>query len=189
MLQTPLCSLLGIRAPIIQGALGGPWPPSVGLAAAVSEAGALGSLPTALRSAEQVRDDIAALRRLTDRPFAVNHTMKPFLEDVSPRSCGPGLRWSPSHWGSRPSSSSSRRRGSCATRSSASGWGARPSSKRVRPELAERMRAAIREGSVHELMVITGEVAGAIDEVLPAAEIVSKLVTEAEEVLQALTAR
>ena len=82
MLQTPLCSLLGIRAPIIQGALGGPWPPSVRLAVAVSEAGALGSLPTALRSVEQVREDIAALRALTDRPFALNHTMKPFLEDV-----------------------------------------------------------------------------------------------------------
>ncbi|MDP8900970.1 MAG: nitronate monooxygenase [Actinomycetota bacterium] len=82
MLQTSLCSLLDINVPIIQGALGGPWPPSVRLAAAVSDAGALGSLPTALRSAEQVGEDIAALRRLTDRPFAVNHTMKPFVEDV-----------------------------------------------------------------------------------------------------------
>ena len=82
MLQTPLCSLLGISVPIIQGPLGGPWPPSVRLAAAVSEAGALGSLPTALRPAEQVREDIAALRELTERPYAVNHTMKPFVEDV-----------------------------------------------------------------------------------------------------------
>ncbi len=82
MLQTPLCSLLGISVPIIQGPLGGPWSPSARLAAAVSEAGALGSLPTALRSAEQVREDIAALRDLTDRPYALNHTMKPFVEDV-----------------------------------------------------------------------------------------------------------
>ncbi len=82
MLQTPLCSLLGISVPIIQGALGGPWPPSVRLAAAVSEAGALGSLATALRAPDQVREDIAALRDLTDRPYAVNHTMKPFVEDV-----------------------------------------------------------------------------------------------------------
>ena len=82
MLQTPLCSLLGIRVPVIQGALGGPWPPSVRLAAAVSGAGALGSLPTALRSAGQVREDIAALRDLTERPYAVNHTMKPFVEEV-----------------------------------------------------------------------------------------------------------
>lgn len=82
MLQTPLCSLLGISIPIVQGALGGPWPPSVQLAAAVSGAGALGSLATALRSPEQVREDIARLRDLTDRPFAVNHTMKPFVKEV-----------------------------------------------------------------------------------------------------------
>jgi NAD(P)H-dependent flavin oxidoreductase YrpB (nitropropane dioxygenase family) len=57
-----------------------------------------------------------------------------------------------------------------------------------RPELADRMRAAMRDGTVHELMVITGEVAGAIDDVLPAAEIVRRMATEAEEVLRALTA-
>ena len=82
MLRTPLCDLLGIRHPLIQGPLGGPWPPSVGLAAAVSNAGALGSLPTALRSADQVAGDIAALRRLTGAPFAVNHTAKPYVEEV-----------------------------------------------------------------------------------------------------------
>ena len=82
MLETPLCSLFGISVPIVQGPLGGPWPPSVRLAAAVSEAGALGSLPTALRSAEQVRDDIAELRDMTERPYALNHTMKPFVEEV-----------------------------------------------------------------------------------------------------------
>ena len=82
MLQTPLCSLLGISVPVIQGALGGPWPPSARLAAAVSGAGALGTLPTALRAPEQVREDIAALRDLTDHPYALNHTMKPFVEDV-----------------------------------------------------------------------------------------------------------
>lgn len=82
MIRTPLTDLLGIQHPIIQGPLGGPWPPSVGLTAAVSDAGALGSLPTALRSAEQVREDAAAVRALTDRPFAINHTMRPFVEDV-----------------------------------------------------------------------------------------------------------
>ncbi len=81
-MQTSLCSLLGIDLPIIQGALGGPWPPSVRLAAAVTNAGALGTLPTALRSPDDVRQDIAALRDLTDGPFAVNHTMKPFVEEV-----------------------------------------------------------------------------------------------------------
>jgi nitronate monooxygenase/enoyl-[acyl-carrier protein] reductase II len=82
MVRTPLCDTLGIRFPIIQGPLGGPWPPSVGLVATVSNAGALGSLPTALRSPDQVREDVAHLRDLTAGPFAVNHTMKPFVEDV-----------------------------------------------------------------------------------------------------------
>ena len=82
MLRTPLCAVLGTEHPIIQGPLGGPWPPSVGLVAAVSEAGALGSLPTALRRAEQVREDAARLGDLTSRPFAINHTMRPFVEDV-----------------------------------------------------------------------------------------------------------
>ncbi len=39
-------------------------------------------MPTALRSPEQVREDLTALRDLTDRPYAVNHTMKPFVEEV-----------------------------------------------------------------------------------------------------------
>ena len=82
MIRTGTTELLGIRHPIIQGPLGGPWPPSVGLAAAVSEVGALGSLPTAVRSAEQVPEDAAALRASTDKPFAINHTMRPFVEEV-----------------------------------------------------------------------------------------------------------
>jgi enoyl-[acyl-carrier protein] reductase II len=82
LIRTPLCNLLGIDHPIMQGPLGGPWPPGLELVAAVSNAGALGSLPTALRSAEQVRDDIAAVRRLTERPFAVNHTFRPFIPEV-----------------------------------------------------------------------------------------------------------
>lgn len=82
MIRTPICELLGIEHPIIQGPLGGPWPPGVELAAAVANAGALGSLPTALRTPDQVREDVAALRALTDRPFAVNHTFRPFDEGV-----------------------------------------------------------------------------------------------------------
>jgi nitronate monooxygenase/enoyl-[acyl-carrier protein] reductase II len=82
VIRTALTRTLGIEHPIIQGPLGGPWGSSVGLAAAVSNAGALGSLPTALGSAEQVREDAARLRDLTDRPYAINHTMRPFIEDV-----------------------------------------------------------------------------------------------------------
>ena len=58
--------------------------------------------------------------------------------------------------------------------------------RRAKGQLVERMRAAISDGTVHEFLVVTGEVAGAIDEVLPAAEIVRQMATGAEEVLQAL---
>src|SRR5262245_54333217 len=75
-----MCDSLGIEVPVIQGSLG-PWS-AVALAAAVSNAGGLGTLGTALRSPEQIRTDIRRLRELTDRPFAVNHTMRPLSEEA-----------------------------------------------------------------------------------------------------------
>ncbi|HYN98743.1 MAG TPA: nitronate monooxygenase [Actinomycetota bacterium] len=82
MLRTRLCELLGIEIPVIQGPLGGPWEVSGNLVAAVSNAGGLGSIATTLRRPGQVRDSIAEVRDRTDRPFAVNHTRRPFDEDV-----------------------------------------------------------------------------------------------------------
>ncbi|MEU9351831.1 nitronate monooxygenase family protein [Streptomyces griseoloalbus] len=82
MLRTPVCGVLGIEAPIVQGPLGGPWQQSMRLAAAVSNAGALGSVPTTLRTPAQVRDDVRRLRDLTDRPFALNMTRRPFDAEV-----------------------------------------------------------------------------------------------------------
>jgi enoyl-[acyl-carrier protein] reductase II len=80
LVRTGLCALLGVDVPVIQASLG-PWS-SVELAAAVSNAGGLGSLGTAVRSADAVRDDIARMRELTDRPFAVNHTFRPLDEQA-----------------------------------------------------------------------------------------------------------
>ncbi len=83
MLTTRLCTLLGIDHPVVQGPLGGPFQIGAELVAAVSCAGGLGSLATVLRSAEQVRADIVAVRRLAgERPFAVNVTRRPFDEQV-----------------------------------------------------------------------------------------------------------
>lgn len=78
VLRTPLCGLLGIEAPII-GAPFGPWQ-QVELAAAISEAGALGSLGTGLRTVPELRAQWERMRELTDRPFAINHTNRPFDE-------------------------------------------------------------------------------------------------------------
>jgi NAD(P)H-dependent flavin oxidoreductase YrpB (nitropropane dioxygenase family) len=52
---------------------------------------------------------------------------------------------------------------------------------------AERLReiylSAVREGRVHELMPTAGQTVGGIREVLPAAEIVERMVAEAERAL------
>ncbi|MCW2504499.1 MAG: hypothetical protein JWO79_2783 [Actinomycetia bacterium] len=82
MLTTPLCAVLGIEVPIVQGPLGGPWSQLTDLPAAVCEAGGLGTIPTSLRTAGEVRADLAQLRAKTSRPFAVNMTRRPFSEDV-----------------------------------------------------------------------------------------------------------
>jgi enoyl-[acyl-carrier protein] reductase II len=76
MLRTPLCDLLGIEVPIICAPFG-PWH-QVDLAAAVCEAGGLGSVGSVLRPAGELREQWQTLRALTDRPFAINHTARPF---------------------------------------------------------------------------------------------------------------
>ena len=69
-LDTRICRLLGTRYPIVQAPMAGFTTPE--LVAAVSNAGALGSLGGATLGPDELRDAIAAVRRLTDRPFAVN---------------------------------------------------------------------------------------------------------------------
>jgi enoyl-[acyl-carrier protein] reductase II len=80
MLHTPLCDLLGIQVPIICAPFG-PWA-QVELAAAVSQAGGLGSLGTAVRPLADLQAQWARMRELSDRPFAINHTTRPFDEDA-----------------------------------------------------------------------------------------------------------
>lgn len=70
MFHTILCDLLGIRHPILQGAMQGGG--GVELVAAVSEAGGLGVLPTFGGTDQKLRDDIAGVRSRTNRPFGVN---------------------------------------------------------------------------------------------------------------------
>ncbi len=68
---TNLRSMLGIEHPIIQAPMaGGATTPE--LVAAVSNAGGLGTLGAAYLTPPQIADAIAAIRRLTDRPFGVN---------------------------------------------------------------------------------------------------------------------
>ena len=84
---TPLCELLGIDHPIIQAGMG-PFAPA-SLAAAVSNAGALGSIGTfgldpinLVRPADDLAQQFASIRELTDKPFAVNFVVPYFEERV-----------------------------------------------------------------------------------------------------------
>jgi nitronate monooxygenase len=65
-----LLSLLHIDLPIVSAPMAGVS--TAALAAAVSDAGGLGSIAVGHLDAEQARAAIADVRRLTDRPFAVN---------------------------------------------------------------------------------------------------------------------
>lgn len=80
MLQTPLCALLGIEFPIIQAGMG--VFASAELAAAVSNAGGLGSIGTLLRPSADLPQQVAALRERTTRPFAINHVVPALDEDA-----------------------------------------------------------------------------------------------------------
>jgi enoyl-[acyl-carrier protein] reductase II len=78
VLRTPICDLLGIEVPIMQAAI---WPATAPeLVAAVSEAGGLGSVGSVFESAASVERQIARVRELTERPFAVNHVV-PLLDE------------------------------------------------------------------------------------------------------------
>lgn len=68
--RTNLIDLLGITHPIIQAPMGGFTTPQ--LAAAVCNAGALGSLAVTPLPAAAAREQVAATRQATNRPFNVN---------------------------------------------------------------------------------------------------------------------
>ena len=70
LFRTVICDLLGIRYPILQGAMQGGG--GVELVAAVSEAGGLGVLPTFGGTDAKLRADIAAVRARTGKRFGVN---------------------------------------------------------------------------------------------------------------------
>src|SRR5574341_1009514 len=63
-------TLLGIELPIIQAPMAGVQ--GSALAVAVSNAGGLGSLPCAMLSLDAMRNELAAIKAQTDKPFNVN---------------------------------------------------------------------------------------------------------------------
>lgn len=85
-ISTPICKILGIEHPII---LGGMMGISDGkLTAAVSNAGALGTLSSATFGVDGTREQMKILADLTDKPYSVNlplfHPMVPELVKMLP---------------------------------------------------------------------------------------------------------
>jgi nitronate monooxygenase len=76
MLRTRICELFRIEYPIISAGMGGVA--LAELAAAVSEAGGLGTLGLAAFNREGIQNEIAAARALTRKPLAAN-LLIPFL--------------------------------------------------------------------------------------------------------------
>lgn len=81
-LHTALCEQLGIHYPIVQAGMAG-GPTTAALVAAVSEAGGLGTLGAAYMEPKAIRETIREIRRLTNRPFAVNLFAVSMEDDLS----------------------------------------------------------------------------------------------------------
>ena len=69
-MNTKLTELLGIKYPVLQGAMA--WVSEANLAAAVSNAGGAGIIATGGRTTEWTREEIRKAKQLTDKPFGVN---------------------------------------------------------------------------------------------------------------------
>ena len=82
ILQTPLCSLLNTKIPIVLAPMGAAATPA--LVAAVSNAGGLGHLGFSSADVETVRQRVNHTKELTYRPFGANFILRG-IEDTLPR--------------------------------------------------------------------------------------------------------
>lgn len=82
MLKTPLCDILGIEYPVIQGGMA--WVADAALASAVSNGGGLGIIAAMNADAAYLRSQIRAARERTDRPFGVNiMLLSPYADEIA----------------------------------------------------------------------------------------------------------
>lgn len=82
MMHTPICDLLGIQYPVLQGGMA--WIADAELAAAVSNAGGLGIISAMNANGDWVRQQIRKARSLTEKPFGVNIMLaSPHVEEVA----------------------------------------------------------------------------------------------------------
>lgn len=69
-MKNRITELLGVQYPIVQAPMG--WIARSPLASAVSNAGGMGIIETSSGELDAIREEIRAMRRLTDKPFGVN---------------------------------------------------------------------------------------------------------------------
>jgi len=82
MIKTPLCDLLNIEFPILQGGMA--WISDAQLAAAVSNAGGLGIISSMNADENWLRSEIKKAKSLTDKPFGVNvMLMNPHVDKIA----------------------------------------------------------------------------------------------------------
>jgi nitronate monooxygenase/enoyl-[acyl-carrier protein] reductase II len=166
MLQTPLCTLLGIEFPIIQAGMGAFT--SAELAAALV-LGAVG-VNVGTRFLASVEAPIALGWKHRIVEAAAEDAVKVEVwNDVSPvpgsRGYGTVIRalrtpfidtWQPR----------------------------RDEARREADRLRGEVLAALQQGRIHELLPFAGESAGLVQDIVPAGEIVQRLVSEAQHALE-----
>jgi enoyl-[acyl-carrier protein] reductase II len=82
MIKTPLCEMLNIEYPIIQGGMA--WVSDADLAASVSNAGGLGIIAAANHPTDFVRNEVQKAKKLTTKPFGVNiMLMSPYADEIA----------------------------------------------------------------------------------------------------------
>lgn len=84
-LHTPLCSALGIDAPVVQAPVGSVSTPA--LAAAVTDAGGLGTLAMSWREASAIRRAYRTAADRTDGPIGVNVVLDGATGELPPEEC------------------------------------------------------------------------------------------------------
>ena len=91
MEKNPVCELLGIEYPIIQGGMA--WIADADLASAVSNAGGLGLIAAMNSNGEQLREQIKKAKAQTTKPFGVNlMLMSPFIKEAVDVVCEEGVK-------------------------------------------------------------------------------------------------
>lgn len=78
-MKTKFTDAFQVKYPIVQGGMA--WVSDAVLAAAVSNAGGLGTLSTSGRESAWVKEEVKKLKTLTDKPFAVNVVLQAANKD------------------------------------------------------------------------------------------------------------